>query len=193
VNGLEKEVRDERRYTVKGATASHDDHTIASNHSRAAPDQFELQLDRRERYEFEVRFDWERAAPLLVDEPEPLGARKGPNAARLIGAAVGNCLSASLLFCLGKAKQEVRSLHTDVAGTMMRNARGRLRLARLDVRVTLDVSADRPERVQRCFELFEDYCVVTAAVRKGIPVSVVVVDPRGRELYRQDDEAREPA
>lgn len=155
--------------------------------------QFTLQLDRREGYEFAVKFDWERARPLLVDEPEPLGQRNGPNASRLIAAAVGNCLSASLLFCLEKAKQRVNRLHTDVAGTMMRNARGRLRVGKLDVRITLDVAADQPERVNRCFELFEDYCVVTASVRKGIPVSVVIVDSNGRELYRQEDEAREPA
>jgi uncharacterized OsmC-like protein len=155
--------------------------------------QFTLHLDRRERYEFAARFDWERAAPLVLDEPEPLGQRGGPNASRLIGAAVGNCLSASLLFCLEKAKQTVRSLHTDVVGTMMRNARGRLRVGKLDVRITLDVAADQPERVNRCFELFEDYCVVTASVRKGIPVSVVIVDSSGRELYRQEDEPREPA
>jgi uncharacterized OsmC-like protein len=159
---------------------------------KEAHGQFTLQLERREEYEFEVRFDWERAAPLLMDEPEPLGGGNGPNAARLIGAAVGNCLSASLVFCLEKARQTVRSVRTDVVGTMMRNARGRLRLGKLDVKITLDLSVDRPERVERCFGLFEDYCVVTAGVRKGIPVSISIVDSDGRELYRQEDEDREP-
>jgi uncharacterized OsmC-like protein len=154
--------------------------------------QFVLRLDRRAGYAFDVRFDWERVTPLLVDEPQPLGGSRGPNASRLVGAAVGNCLSASLLFCLEKAKQTVNSLHTDVVGTMMRNPRGRLRIGKLDVRITLDVGAGRPERVARCFELFEDYCVVTASVRQGIPVSVTIVDPTGRVLYRQEDEAREP-
>lgn len=155
-------------------------------------DQFTVHLDRRARYQFEARFDWERAAPLLVDEPEPLGERQGPNAARLIGAAVGNCVSASLLFCLEKAQQTVNGLHTDVVGTMLRNPRGRLRVGKLDVRIPLDVAAHQPERLKRCFELFEDYCVVTAGVRQGIPVSVVIVDPGGRELYRREDQARVP-
>jgi hypothetical protein len=75
----------------------------------------------------------------------------------------------------------------------MRNPRGRLRVGKLDVRITLDVAADQPERARRCFELFEDYCVVTAAVRQGIPVSVVIVDPAGRELFRREDPARTPA
>jgi uncharacterized OsmC-like protein len=156
-------------------------------------DQFTVRLHRRERYEFEARFDWENAAPLLVDEPEPLGRSRGPNAARLIGAAVGNCLSASLLFCLEKARQSAPGLRTDVVGTMMRNPRGRLRVGKLDVRITLDVAADKPERVRRCFELFEDYCVVTAVVRQGLPVSVVIVDPGGRELFRREDPPRQPA
>jgi uncharacterized OsmC-like protein len=156
-------------------------------------DPFTLHLDRRERYEFEVRFDWEGVEPLVVDEPEPLGRGRGPNAARLIGAAVGNCLTASLLFCLEKARQTVQALRTDVVGTMVRNAHGRLRLGKLDVRITLDVAAAQPERVGRCFELFEDYCVVTAGVRQGIAVSVVIVDPGGRELFRREDPARQPA
>jgi uncharacterized OsmC-like protein len=155
-------------------------------------DQFTVHLARGERYEFEARFDREGVAPLLVDEPAPLGGGRGPNAARLIGAAVGNCLSASLLFCLEKARQPVQGLRADVVGTMMRNARGRLRVGRLDVRITLDLGAGQPERVGRCFELFEDYCVVTAAVRRGIPVSVVIVDPAGRELFRREDPTRQP-
>jgi uncharacterized OsmC-like protein len=158
----------------------------------AAHGQFRLSLRRLARYEFETRFDWENVAPLLVDEPKPLGGGRGPNAARLIGVAVGNCLSASLLFCLEKAKQTVIDIHTDVVGTMLRNERGRLRVGKLDVRITLDVAAEEPVRVTRCLELFEDYCVVTASVRRGIPVSVVVVDPQGTELYRQDDDGGAP-
>jgi hypothetical protein len=68
-------------------------------------------------------------------------------------------------------------------GKMMRNARGRLRVGKLDVRTTIGASVDRPERIKRCLELFEDYCVVTAGVRQGIPgallsVSLPVPSPR---------------
>jgi uncharacterized OsmC-like protein len=149
---------------------------------------FSLRLERMNGFEFETRFDWEQVAPLLLDEPEPLGGRKGPNASRLIGAAVGNCLSASLLFCLEKAKQQVKAIHTEVTGTMARNERGRMRIGKLAVHITLDVDAQQPDRVTRCLQLFEDYCVVTASVREGIPTSVVITNPVGEELYRQDDE-----
>lgn len=151
--------------------------------------QFTLTLEHVKDYEFTAHFDWDHVPPLLLDEPDPLGGSKGPNASRLVGAAVGNCLSASLLFCLQKAKQPVRSIAAKVTGTMRRNERGRLRIGRLDVEIVIDVAAEQPERVQRCLELFEDYCVVTGSVRKGIPVGVVVSDPQGQQLYRQESDA----
>jgi uncharacterized OsmC-like protein len=147
--------------------------------------QFTVTLERIDGYEFEARFDWSQAGPIVLDEPEPLGASKGPNASRLIGAAVGNCLSASLLFCLEKAKQQVRSIDTRVVGTVRRNERGRQRLAQLDVQLTLDVGCEQPERVKRCLELFEEYCVVTENLRKGIEINIAITDPDGADLYRR--------
>jgi hypothetical protein len=61
----------------------------------------------------------------------------------------------------------------------------------LDVRIAVDLGAGQQPRIGRCLELFEDFCVVTASVRKGIPVSVVVMDSRGAELYRDDGESLE--
>jgi uncharacterized OsmC-like protein len=149
--------------------------------------QLSLTLERLQDYEFKTTFDWD-VKTLLLDEPEPIGSGKGPNASRLVGAAVGNCLSASLLFCLDKAKQTVKSLRTEVKGTVRRNERKRLRLGSLDVHITIDVDATDPERVTRCIELFEDYCVVTASVRKGVEVNVLVTDVAGTELYRAEGE-----
>ncbi len=153
---------------------------MTSEHPR-----FSLDLKRISGYQFETNFDWE-AASLLLDEPAPLGESKGPNASRLVGAAVGNCLSASLLFCLQKSKQTVRSLHTHVEGELIRNERGRLRLGQIEVTITLDVESEQPQRVKRCLDLFEDYCVVTASIRKGVPVRVAVKSPRGELLYQAE-------
>ncbi len=147
---------------------------------------FSLHLERVQNYEFQTRFDWEHLPPITLDEPEPLGEQKGPNASRMVGAAVGNCLSASLLFCLQKGKAEVRSLKTDVIGHMTRNEKGRLRLGSFEVTITIDVKGEQP-RISRCLELFEDYCVVTASIRRGIPVSVRVVDGNGNELYSHQE------
>lgn len=65
---------------------------------------FSLTLERVGNYEFETRFDLEHLPPILLDEPPPLGSNRGPNASRMLAAPVGNCLSASLLFCLEKSK-----------------------------------------------------------------------------------------
>jgi uncharacterized OsmC-like protein len=154
--------------------------------------QFTVTLARISGYEFEATFDSSQVGPIMLDEPEPLGAGRGPNASRLIGAAVGNCLSASLLFCLEKAKQQVRSIDTRVVGAVRRNARGRQRLAQLDVQLTIDVGDEQPERVKRCLDLFEEYCVVTESVRKGIEINVAVTDPDGADLYRRMATGPEP-
>ncbi|HVA75415.1 MAG TPA: OsmC family protein [Acidimicrobiales bacterium] len=135
---------------------------------------FEVRLDQQDLYRFGVDFGLADTEPLVVDEPPPLGEAAGPNASRLLAAAVGHCLSASALYCLNRARIPVSGVHTTVTGRTERNERGRLRVAGLAVTIDLDVAeADRP-RMGRCLELFEDFCVVTASVRGGIPVEVNV-------------------
>lgn len=147
---------------------------------------FALRLARVQNYEFKAHFDWDHLPPLLLDEGEPLGQRKGPNPARLLAAAVGDCLSASLLFCLQKAKLEVQDVKTLVTGALTRNEKGRLRIGRIDVSIAVKLQDGQYDRINRCLDLFEDYCVVTASVRQAIPVRVIVTDFSGKELYRDD-------
>ncbi|MDH3496360.1 MAG: OsmC family protein [Gemmatimonadota bacterium] len=134
---------------------------------------FRVTLTRRQAYEFLATFG-EDDRQLLLDEPAPLGGGHGPNATRVLGAAVGHCLAASLLFCLGKARVDVGDLGVTVDGTVARNDAGRLRIT--DLKVTLAPSvrpADR-DRLGRCRELFEDFCIVTQSVRTGLTVHVDV-------------------
>ena len=143
---------------------------------------FALTLERIQNYEFKAQFDWDHLPPLIVDEGEPLGQRKGPNPSRLLALAVGDCLSASLLFCLQKAKMEVKHVKTKVKGELARNDKGQLRVGKIDVSIMVELTDGQYDRINRCLDLFEDYCVVTASVRKGILVNVVVTDPRGNEF-----------
>lgn len=143
---------------------------------------FSLTMERVQGLEFRVTFDWPEAPPLTIDEPPPLGHQRGPNASRLLAAAVGNCLTASLLFCLQRAKLELGPVRTEVTGQLSRNERGRLRLAGFGVRIHLPVGEEEKESLRRCLELFEDYCVVTASVRQGVPVAVEVLDREGKAL-----------
>lgn len=147
---------------------------------------FELSLEHREGFEFEVRFDGTDLPPMIVDEPEPLGHLKGPNPTRILGTAIGNCLSASLLFCVSKAKLEVRSMHTQVRGTVERNEQNRLRIKQFDVTITIDVAGADPERAARCLNIFEDFCTVTASVRRGILVQIKVQSPKGYVFLESD-------
>jgi uncharacterized OsmC-like protein len=51
---------------------------------------------------------------LIVDELKTMGENSGPNPTRLLSAAIGHCLNSSLLFCLSKARINVRNLETTV-------------------------------------------------------------------------------
>lgn len=135
-------------------------------------DTFEVTVERADEFIFEARFPGVDHPAIRMDEPPPLGDNAGPNAARLLAAAVGNCLSASLVFCLGKADVDPERVSTRVEGTLVRNDDGRLRVGGLDVEIDLD-GADE-QALKRCRDIFEDYCVVTASVRDGLDVDVHV-------------------
>jgi organic hydroperoxide reductase OsmC/OhrA len=111
---------------------------------------------------------------LVMDEPAPLGTGNGPNAARLLAAAIANCLSASALFCLRKAHVEVRGMRTSATASLVRDERGRLRVGAVSVRIQPETAPAAPGRLARCLELFEDYRVATQSVRAGLPVTVEV-------------------
>jgi uncharacterized OsmC-like protein len=137
--------------------------------------QARVTLRQTDAYRFEVRFDRPEGWTVPMDEPAPLGQDAGPNAARMLAAAVGHCLSASLFFCLQKARVTAQGIETEVTATIRRNERGRWRVAALDVRVRVpEVSPEQTEAFKRCVGIFEDYCIVTASVRQGIPVHVQV-------------------
>ena len=145
---------------------------------------FTIELEQVEGYEFRVRFDWPGNADLRVDEPAPLGHARGPNAARLIAAAVGNCLSASLLFCMTtKFKQPLGPVRASVTGRIDRNERGRHRIGALEATLQLSDSAANLGHFDRCLAQFEDFCVATESIRKGIPVSVKVLDAAGATVH----------
>lgn len=160
---------------------------MASTPSSAAYEEhaFTLTLEQQQGYEFRVKFDWPSVADLVLDEPEPLGAKRGPNAARLVAAAVANCLSASFLFCLqGKFHQKPGPIRAQVTGRLARNERGRYRIAGIEVTLQLSDTAGALQHFDRCMEQFEDFCVVTESVRKGIPVAVKVLDAAGQLVHQ---------
>jgi uncharacterized OsmC-like protein len=143
--------------------------------------EFTFRLSRQEGYRFNVEFDLAGVPELQLDEPPPLGEGSGPNASRLLAASVANCLSASLLFCLSKFKQDPQGVTTTVKGHMVRNEKGRLRVGGFDVDIRL---GETVERLEHCAQQFEDFCVVTDSVRHGIPVNVRVLDGSGQLIHQ---------
>lgn len=135
---------------------------------------FEVTLTREDRYRFRIDFGDGHGGTFEMDEPEPLGEGAGPNATRVLGAAVGHCLSASLLFCLGKARVDVAGLQTKVTGTIERNEQGRLRVGGMKVCVAPELEGEVSPRITKCLDVFEDFCTVTASVRSGLEVDVEV-------------------
>lgn len=125
-------------------------------------------------YEVQVDFGVPGVGTLTVDEPPPLGGGEGPNPARLLAAAVGSCMSASLLFCLRRAHLDAPRLRTRVEGTLVRNERGRMRIGGLRVTLLPGMEPEDAARAARCLELFEDFCIVGQSVRAGIPLEVRV-------------------
>jgi len=136
---------------------------------------FSVEVELLRNYEFQVTFHLEGVEGLIMDEPPPVGEGKGPNATSLILAAVGNCLSASLSFCLRKSRVEVKGMRTEVEGTIARNEEGRWRIKKIKATLHPEVDEEQRDRLERCIEIFERYCIATQSIRKGIDVEVEVI------------------
>lgn len=147
---------------------------------------FTIHLEQQDDYQITVNFDWKKAADLLMDEPPPLGETSGPNASRLLAAAAANCLSASLLYCLAKDEPPAHALKAEATCIVVRNEQRRLRIGGMEVRLIVSDELAGSPRFNRCKDLFEDFCVVSASIREGIPIKVEVVDGQGALLHSAD-------
>jgi uncharacterized OsmC-like protein len=126
-------------------------------------------------FEFVAEFDDVPGGPaILFDEPPPLGEGRAPNGAAVLAAAVGNCLAASLAYCLRRARLPFDGLTADVTAQVVRNEQGRLRIGGIDVTLSPELRPGSSAGLDRCEKLFEDFCTVTASVRLGIPINVSV-------------------
>lgn len=140
-----------------------------------------VRLNQVQDFQFDV--DYGAALPRLrTDEPPPLGQGAGPTPVQQLAGAVGNCLSASLLFALRKFKQQPEPLHCEVVADVGRNAEGRIRVLGLTATLTLGVPAASLQHLDRVLASFEAFCTVTESVRAAVPVTVHVVDSAGLPL-----------
>ena len=140
-----------------------------------------VELRQQADYRFDIHFD-EAISVLTSDEPAPLGTGLGPSPVQLLCAAVGNCLSDSLLFAFRKFKQTPEPIRCEVQAQVGRNAEGRMRVLKIDAKMHLGVAADQIEHADRVLSQFEEFCTVTQSVGQGIPVHTRVLDAHGMIL-----------
>jgi uncharacterized OsmC-like protein len=146
-----------------------------------------LSLEQQDDFQFSIRFEGSDLAPLLTDEPPPLGGGAGPNPSLLLLASVGNCLAASLLFALRKFRNTPGKLRASVTGEWARNEAGRWRIPRATVTLHLPEGAESYQRLDRVLAQFEDFCVVTESVRQGVEVITRVEDANGLRLRAREE------
>ena len=140
-----------------------------------------VKLKQEKDFRFAIHFG-ETIPVLYGDETPPLGGGTGPNPADLLAAAVGNCMSDSLLFAIRKFKQHPEPIQTTVAATIDRNAENRLRVQNISVKLTLGVPGSSLAHLDRALEQFEEFCTVGQSVRQGIPLTIEVYDSEGLRL-----------
>ena len=145
-----------------------------------------LTLTQESDYVFRIAFDETTMPDLLTDESAPIGGDTGPDPTRLLAAAIGNCLSSSILFALRKFKNHPGAIVTHVRADHARNEHGRLRIGRVAVEIRLPEAAADYAQIERVLAQFEDFCTVTESVRAGVMVEVSVRDASGAVLHTSD-------
>ncbi|MDG6222357.1 MAG: OsmC family protein [Candidatus Bathyarchaeota archaeon] len=123
-------------------------------------------------YQFNTEFDVEYLPNIILDEIIPDGEGAGPNPPRLLSAAVGHCMSTSLVYCLKKARVQIKDIQTRVTTNLYRNDQKKIRIKSIDLEIQLEVNEEDKHRVPRCLKLFEDYCTVTQSIRNGVEINV---------------------
>lgn len=141
----------------------------------------QITLRQQKDYRFDVDFG-EGIPVLAADEPAPLGGGQGPSPVQLLAAAVGNCLSDSLLFALRKFKQEPEPLQCTVTAEVGRNDQNRMRVLKMTAVLQLGVPAASLEHLDRVLDQFEAFCTVTQSVGQSIDIDLQVVDADGVRL-----------
>lgn len=142
---------------------------------------FKVSLELLEDYVFKIDFD--EFGYILSDEPPPLGAGEGPNPARLVAAAVANCLCASLLFALRKGKQQPQAISAVAEGSLER-VDGRWRIEAIEVAMAVDEQSVDSGVLEKALTQFEDFCIVTQSIRQGIPIKVAVKNHAGELIHQ---------
>jgi uncharacterized OsmC-like protein len=142
-----------------------------------------VQITLRQQKDYQFDVDFGGGIPVLVaDEPAPLGSGQGPSPVQLLAAAVGNCLSDSLLFALRKFKQAPEPVGCTVTAEVGRNDQNRLRVLKMTAVLGWGLLRRRCSTWTGCWTNLKAYCTVTQSVGLGIAIELQVIDAEGVRL-----------
>ncbi|MFW9989737.1 MAG: OsmC family protein [Candidatus Odinarchaeota archaeon] len=99
--------------------------------------------------------------------------RIGPSPVKLLGISVLSCLAASLEFCIEKENFSLSDLDGRAEVTVARDRENFWRIKKIDVEMIPKI--DNPEllkRIEQCKKLFEQYCIISESLKKGIEINV---------------------
>jgi uncharacterized OsmC-like protein len=143
--------------------------------------EIQVELVQEQDYRFTVKFA-SGVACITTDEPSPLGSGQGPSPVEMLSAAVGNCLSDSLLFALRKFKLDLEPLRAVVHSEVGRNEQGRMRVQSIKVDLHLGKPSHGVEHLDRVLNQFQDFCTVTQSVGESVDIVLSVYDSTGLQL-----------
>ena len=136
--------------------------------------EFEISLEQVKDYEFLVKFE-DLPETLLMDAPPGVGHNAGPCPTQMLAAAVGNCLTMTLVLFARRAGLELTRVRAGVKARLVRGENGLPRMGAIDVALEPGFAAAADQaRAAACLKAFESYCAVTESVRAGIEVRVAV-------------------
>lgn len=144
------------------------------------PDSPEVTLRQQGGYRFDI--DFGGGPHLQSDEPPPLGGGAGSDPVRLLLAAVGACMSSSFYFAMQKFHESPGAITTTARATIGRDETHHLRVQAIDLTIGFAAAADAIGHLARVLDQFEAFCTVGASVRRGIPMTIAVIDGTGRQV-----------
>jgi len=145
---------------------------------------FSVTLIHKNDYRFEIEFEdrFPDFDPFLSDEPEPLGTNQGPTPPHMLIAAVANCIAASFLFAVNRAKQDAGGLTTRATCHIGRNENRHFRVVKIAVEIQTGKAAGEIGELDDILSRFEGISTVSRSVLEGIPIETTVTDKTGKKL-----------
>ena len=132
---------------------------------------------------FKIKLGYDKINEFFIDETLDAKSQMwGPDAAQLLAMALLGCLNASFLFCLNKRNLTVDDLEAHAEVSFKKIEKGYTRVNKINVKIV--PKTEDPEtlkRINQCIKnmksgnmFFEETCIITESVRKGIEINVDV-------------------